>query len=48
MGWCVDVCGVVLSIWCIMGGRTVCCIVGVCTVDIREQILSFFVVGKAG
>ena len=40
MGWRVDVCRVILSLLCIMGGRWVCYKVGtymVCEVDSREQ-----------
>ena len=38
MGLCLDVFIVILSMRCIMGGRRVRCIVGMCMVDIREQI----------
>ena len=38
MGWCVDVCRLIIIMWYIMGGRRVCCIVEICKVDIREQI----------
>ena len=37
MVWQVDVFGVILSMLCIMCGRRVCCIVGMCTVDNRQQ-----------
>ena len=35
-------CRVILSMWCILGGRRVCCIVGVYMVDIREQRMREF------
>ena len=35
MVWWVDVCIVIMGMLCILGGRWVCCIVGICTVDIR-------------
>ena len=37
MGWCVDVCRVILSMWFIIGGRWVCCIVGLCMMYLGEQ-----------
>ena len=51
MGWQVYVCRVIISMLCIMGGRRVSCIVGICTVcmvDSRENNARDFVVGKAG
>ena len=40
MQWRVDVCRLILGMLCIMGGKGVCCILGictVCTVGSREQ-----------
>ena len=48
MRWCVDVCSVIISMWCIMGGTRVCCILGLCMVSIREQIMRRFFFQEGG